>query len=134
MKGLKLAGVLCFVAMFLMLAADLFAASARARCRVRDGRVRIQVDGQDLPAGTYIARVTNLRTGAADKTDTGKEAIIPSGIDDVDLDFDSTADPDDKDSHISRNFARVGDRIRAIVIELGSGDDVAMASTVCVNN
>jgi hypothetical protein len=109
-----------------------FAATARVRCRVETGRLRIQVDGQDLARGTYSARVKNARTGGVVKTAATKVQTVTVAPDDVDLDFDSTAQANDGDTFVPANFARVGDTVRASVINVRTGVTVAAASTSCV--
>ena len=121
----------CTVAL-LGAALDSFAATARVRCRVETGRLRIQVDGQDLARGTYGARVKNARTGNVVKTAATKVKTVTIAPDDVDLDFDSTAQANDGDTFVSANFARAGDTVRASVINVRTGVTVAAASTSCV--
>ena len=134
MKKVWMVAVLCCTTVLCGMTLDSEAASARARCRVRDGRVRIQVDGFGLPRGNYIARVRNLTTGARAVTEDGKEVDVPALAPEVDFDFDSTAQPDDFDSFIRPNFARSGDRIRAAVIKINTTPQraVAAASTTCL--
>jgi hypothetical protein len=104
------------------------AASARVRCQIVSGpRVRILVDGQDLARGVYTARVRNLETGKVASTEEGKEAVATRADPDVDLDFDSTADPSDSDSFIKANFAMPGDQVRARIL---NEDNLVVARAV----
>lgn len=108
------------------------AATARVRCRVESGRLRIQVDGQDLAVGTYGAKVKNARTGVVVKTEAAKLRKVTLAPDDVDLDFDSTAGSRDLDSYVAASFATPGDTLRASVVNASNGVVVAAASTTCV--
>ncbi len=125
--------VLVGATILMALALDSYAASARVRCRVESGRVRIQVDGQDLARGTYGAKVKNARTGAIVKTEAKKVRTVTIAPDDVDLDFDSTANSADLDSFVSANFVRGGDTVRASVVNIKTGVTVAAASNTCVS-
>ena len=119
--------------MFLFtLAMESQAASARVRCRIEPGRVRIQVDGENLTKGTYGAKVKNARTGGVVRTEPGKLVKVTLNLDDIDLDFDTTAGPNDFDSFVSTSFVRVGDTVRASVINMKTGVTVAAASNSCV--
>ncbi|MFQ5539861.1 MAG: hypothetical protein ACE5FB_05625 [Candidatus Binatia bacterium] len=135
MKGVRIFTMLCCLMVLLATAMEAQAATARARCRVRDGRVRVQVDGQDLAPGTYTAKVTNQgpsNTGAMETTEGGKEQTATAAAPDVDLDFDSTADPDDADSPIGSNFAAQGDSVKAEVnLVGGTMNPLAMATDQC---
>lgn len=124
--------VLGCVAMAMGMAAEAEAASARVRCRVESSRLRIQVDGQDLAVGTYAAKVKNARTGAIVNTEATKTRKVTLAPDDVDLDFDSTANSADLDSFVPKSFAQAGDTVRASVILKSTGVTVAAASTTCV--
>lgn len=117
-------------------ALESLAASARVRCRVQSGRLRVQVDGQNVTAGRYSATLTNLRSRATALTDPRKlqspVIIAPARVGNVDLDFDSTAQANDKDSRIAATFARSGDGIRAVVNKVGTTlVPVASATTTC---
>lgn len=125
--GLVLGAVLALLAM--ALDADATSMTARARCRVKDSRVKIQVDGQDLAAGTYHAVLTNNDTGASASTETGKEQTL-GAVGDVDLDFDSTAQAADNDSFIDPSFAALEDSVHADV-KNASNVTVASATTTC---
>lgn len=116
--------ILSFVAVILTIAFEAEAATARVRCRVRPDRLRIQVDGQDLAAGTYFAKVSNGTTSVDSKTQTAPPP-------DLDFDFDSTAGPNDMDTFIPLEFAKAGDRVTADIINSESGDIVASASKRC---
>lgn len=121
-------------AAILMAALEAQAATARVRCFIEKGsRVRIKVDGQDLARGTYGARVKNARTGAIVKTEASKVRTVTIAPDDIDLDFDSTAQSNDLDSYVSPTFVKVGDTVRASVVNVKSGVTVAAASTSCVS-
>lgn len=104
---------------------DALAASARVRCRVKDGRVRIQVDGMGLAPGLYSATVRNLHTNAKATTEPGKRRSPVGGK--VDLDFDSTAQANDLDSFISATFASPGHTVRATI----NPGAVANATATC---
>ena len=117
-------------------ALEALAASARVRCRVQNGRLRVQVDGQNVPTGKYSATLTNLRSKATVATDPRKlqspVIVAPARVGNVDLDFDSTAQANDKDSRIAATFARSGDGIRAVVNKVGTTlIPVASATTTC---
>jgi hypothetical protein len=117
-------------------ALESLAASARVRCRVQSGRLRVQVDGQNVPAGQYSATLTNLRSNATASTDPRKLRspliVAPARVGNVDLDFDSTAQANDKDSRIAATFARSGDGIGAVVNKVGTTlIPVASATTTC---
>ena len=128
-------GLMIFVCLTIVLAAafEAQAATARVRCRVESGRVRIQVDGQDLAKGTYGAKVKNARTGSVVRTEAAKVRTVTIAPDDVDLDFDSTAQKNDLDSFVSRTFVRAGDTVRASVLNVKTNVVVAAASTTCVS-
>jgi len=134
MKKVKMFMMLMGVVSFFAAALDSQAASARVRCRIRSGELRIQVDGQDLSRGTYGARVKNARTGNIVKTDSTKRVTVTIAPDDIDLDFDSSIEPHDLDTLIPLNFAKVGDTVRASVINVKTNVVVAAASTTCVSN
>lgn len=108
-----------------------FAAGARVRCRVESSRLRIQVDGQALLPGTYIAVVTNTVTKATVRTQAGKERTATALQPNIDLDFDSTAGAADLDSYVAPTFARAGQIVRAVVKNKATGATVASASTTC---
>jgi hypothetical protein len=116
---------------------EALAASARVRCRIQNGsRLRVQVDGQNVSAGKYSATLTNLRTQATASTDPLKlqspVIVAPARVGNVDLDFDSTAQRNDKDSRIAATFARSGDGLRAVVNKVGTTlVPVASATTTC---
>ncbi|MFQ5911661.1 MAG: hypothetical protein ACE5JS_00575 [Nitrospinota bacterium] len=131
MKGSRVLTILCCLGVFLAMSLEAQAASARARCRVRDDRVRVQIDGRDLAPGLYTAKVTNLDTPAMAATEPGKDVEATALRPDVDLDFDSTADPDDADSSIADDFAAGGERVLAEVKAATDGSTVAMATTEC---
>ncbi|RMF90914.1 MAG: hypothetical protein D6736_05945 [Nitrospinota bacterium] len=132
MKYLRVVTILSGILLLLVLTLEIGeAASARVRCRVKKQRVRILVDGRDLEPGIYFAKVVNLRTRKITETEPGKEAEATALNPDVDLDFDSTAGPNDVDSFISPRFARRGDRIRAGVFTAETEELVAAASTRC---
>ena len=105
------------------LVAEADAASARARCRVRDGRVRIQVDGKRLTPGmTYIATVVN----PGGQSVVSKEQTATPIVRNLDFDFDTTAGPADKDAFVPGDFVTPGETIQATITP---GD--LTASTVC---
>jgi hypothetical protein len=104
---------------------EALAASARVRCRVKDGRVRVQVDGMGLAPGLYSATVRNLNTNAKATTEPGKRRSPVGGK--VDLDFDSTAQADDADSFIPATFASPGHNVRAVI----NPGAVANATATC---
>jgi hypothetical protein len=109
------------------------AASARVRCFVENGdRLRIKVDGLDLAKGTYKARVKNLKTAALVFTAPTKYQTVTIAGDDIDLDFDSTAQANDKDTFVSFGFAKVGETVRGSVIKTSTNVTVASASISCV--
>lgn len=108
-----------------------FAAGARVRCRVESSRLRIQVDGQALLPGTYVAVVTNTVTKATVRTQAGKERTATALQPNIDLDFDSTAGAADLDSYVAPTFARTGQIVRAVVKNKATGATVASASTTC---
>ncbi len=116
---------------------EAFAASARVRCRIQNGnRLRVQVDGQNVLVGKYSATLTNLRSNATAATDPRKlqspVIVAPRRVGNVDLDFDSTAQANDKDSRIAATFARSGDSISAVVNKVGTIlVPVASATTTC---
>ncbi len=132
MKRISKFMILLCAGILLAATSDSQAASARVRCRVEPGRVKIQVDGLDLTKGTYGARVKNARTGSIVKTEAKKVKTVTAGIDDIDLDFDTEAGPADKDSFVPATFVKVGDTVRASVVKISSGVTVAAASTTCV--
>lgn len=112
MKASRVVMLLGLGAVLLGFIPEADAATARVRCRVRDARLRIMVDGQNLAPGTYTATVVNLETGDSAES---KPQIATPAVPDVDFDFDSTAQPDDKDTFIPRNFAHRGDVIEATI-------------------
>lgn len=120
----RLITVMCGV-LVLGMTIDALAASARARCRVKDGRVRVQVDGLGLAPGLYSATVRNLSTGAKATTEPGKRRSPVGGA--VDLDFDSTAQANDADSFIPATFASPGHSVRATI----NPGAVANATAIC---
>jgi hypothetical protein len=122
-----------FVCAVILLGAalDSFAATARVRCEVETDRLRIKVDGQDLSKGTYSAKVKNARTGGVVNTAANKVQTVTVGPGDVDLDFDSTAQANDSDTFVPKSFAKVGDTVRASVINVKTGVTVSAASTSC---
>ncbi len=124
--------VLMCGAFLFALAIESQAATARVRCRVESGRVRIQVDGLDLAKGTYGAKVKNARTGNIVRTATDKVVTVTISPDDIDLDFDTNIEAHDLDSFVSANFVRAGDTVRASVINIKTGVTVAAASNTCV--
>lgn len=134
MKKVWMVAVLCGATMLCGMTLNSEAAGARTRCRVRDGRVRIQIDGFGLTRGIYIAQVRNLTTGARAVTEDGKDVEVTARAAEVDFDFDSTAQPDDFDSFIRPNFARPGASIRAAIIKIDTTPRraVAAASTTCL--
>jgi RNA polymerase sigma-70 factor (ECF subfamily) len=132
MRETQRTAVLGAALLALALAGAASAATARVRCRVEPGRLRIQVDGQDLAVGTYAARVKNARTGAVVKTEAGRTRTVTLAPDDVDLDSDSTADANDLDGYVPASFARAGDTVRASGVESSNGVVVAAASATCV--
>jgi hypothetical protein len=125
------------VALFLVLltlvttATPAFAAGARVRCRVESSRLRIQVDGQALEAGTYYAVVTNTTTRKSVRTQAGKERAATALQPNIDLDFDSTAGAADLDSYVAATFARTGQVVRAVVKNKATNATVASASVTC---
>ena len=133
MKRTNMLTMILCAAILLGLVLDSQAATARVRCRVEPGRLRIQVDGLDVPKGTYGAKVKNARTGSIVKTETAKQVKVTLRFDDIDLDFDTTAGPEDADSFVPANFAIVGDTVRASVVNVNSGVVVAAASSTCVS-
>ena len=124
--------IMCSVAMLLTMTLESHAASARVRCRVRPNRLRIQVDGRNLAPGVYRAVVRNLDTSTTVRTERGKEDEATALDPNVDLDFDNTADANDFDSSVPLDFAAVGDRLRALVIDTESRLIVGRATTECV--
>lgn len=90
----------------------------------------MKIDGQNLAPGTYTARVTNLRTTRVATTEAGKEAVATASVRDVDLDFDSTAQPDDNDSFIAADFAVAGDNVSGEVLD-SQGMTVASQTAAC---
>jgi hypothetical protein len=63
------------------------------------------------------------------KTEAGKEAVATTGAPDVDLDFDSTADPTDSDSVVSATFVTQGDAVR---VRIFNEANVVVAKTTGV--
>lgn len=131
MKMTKMLTFGCCAILLLSVALEAHAASARARCRVRDGRVRVMIDGQNLLPGLYRAVVTNAISGEVARTERGKEARATVAVPNVDLDFDSTAQANDVDSFISPDFADAGDNVRARVVSVATGTTVARATAAC---
>lgn len=130
MKGSRMIMILCCVMVLLALALEAEAASARVRCRVKDGRVKISVDGQDLAPGDYTATITSGTNSATSGAQTAT-ALVP----DLDFDFDSTAgDPGDLDTAIPPDFAAVGSLVNATINTSPAGAEVSSASTDCVAN
>jgi exosome complex RNA-binding protein Csl4 len=132
MKKVKLFMVFLSTIMILAAVVDAQAATARVRCTVESNRLTIKVDGLDLAAGTYKAKVKNAKTGGTVQTASTKYQTVTVGPDDVDLDFDSTAQPNDSDTFVSFNFAKVGDTVRASVINVNTNVTVAAASAACI--
>ncbi len=132
MKGKTILSVLICATILVAVALESHAAGARVRCRVESGRLKIQVDGQDLARGTYSARVKNARTGKIVNTEASKVRTVTIAPDDIDLDFDSTAGSADLDSFVPASFANAGDTVRAGVINIKTGVTVAAASNSCV--
>jgi hypothetical protein len=130
MKRIGMLTILMSAAILLSVVLDSQAGTARVRCQIRSGRVKIQIDGLDLPVGTYGARVKNARTGSIVKTEATKVVKVISGVDDIDLDFDTEVSP--TDSFVSASFAKVGDTVRASVVKISTGVVVAAASATCV--
>jgi hypothetical protein len=127
-KGSRGVALLCGGLLLVTASLEAEAASARVRCRIISGpRVRILVDGEDLARGVYTARVKNLETGKVARTEEGKEAVATRADPNVDLDFDSTADPTDSDSFIKANFATPGDQVLARIL---NADNVVVARAV----
>lgn len=130
MKRIGMLTILMSAVIFLAAVLDSQAETARVRCQIRTGRVKIQVDGLDLPVGTYGARVKNARTGGIVKTEASKVVKVTSAPDDIDLDFDTEVSP--TDSFVSANFAKAHDVVRASVVKISTGVVVAAASATCV--
>lgn len=126
-------GITCVGVLVLLcgMALESSAESARVRCRVRDGRVRIQLDGRALAPGVYKAQVLNLTANKLAETAVGKEATATVAAPNVDLDFDSTAQVDDLDSPIAGDFAVQNDLIQAYVVRVLGNLSVASAATQC---
>lgn len=150
MKRTELFTILCCAVVLFAAGMEAQAASARARCEVDPDkpRIKVKVDGQDLGPGMYKATVLNMghsENGVLSSTANqmvitppDKQAEATENFPDVDLDFDSTADPDDKDSYIDPGFAVPNDYIEASVIKVVVNDDdsvtettVAMGSARC---
>jgi hypothetical protein len=89
------------------------AVGIRVRCRVPDGRVRIQIDGQGLSPGVYTASVTNTTTGAGPVV--SKPQTATPTVFDLDFDFDSTAGAGDLDTPIAAGFASPGQVVQAVI-------------------
>lgn len=77
--AVAVAGTMAMLAGFVP---DADAASVRIRCEKRTTRSKISVDGNDLPAGTYQARVTS----GANTAVSGPEGAVK---DEAEFDFDS---------------------------------------------
>lgn len=127
----RIAALLLVLLTLVTTAIPAFAASARVRCRVESSRLRIQVDGQGLAPGTYFAVVINTVTQKSVRTQAGKERTATALLQDIDLDFDSTAGAADLDSYVARTFAGAGQVVRAVVKNKATGATVASASTTC---
>jgi hypothetical protein len=99
MAGMKTAmAVAGTVAMLAGFVGDADAASIRVRCETRASRSKISVDGNNLAAGIYTARV---RSGA-NRAVSGGEAAVG---DEVEFDFDSNrADVAAGATRIAKNF------------------------------
>jgi hypothetical protein len=134
MKKEKLFVMLFSVALLLAAALESQAASARVRCEVRSNRLRIRVDAQDMPRGTFGAKIKNARTGATATTATNRQVTITVSGTDEDLDFDSSKQANDLAvaTWIPYTFAVVGDTIRASVINVKTGVVISAASSNCV--
>lgn len=131
-KGLRGIALLCGGLLLLTATLEAEAASARVRCRIISGpRVRVLVDGLALTPGLYTARVKNLETAKVTRTEVGKEVRATRADPNIDLDFDSTADPTDSDSFIRSDFAVAGDEVLARVVN-AAGVVVARAMAICV--
>ena len=91
------------------------AANARIRCEDKGGRLKIQVDGQDLAAGPYAALVQNLTLGGS--VSKVKNLVLPPGVPlgSLDFDWDSTAGQGDLDTPINPAFANPGNLLRVII-------------------
>jgi hypothetical protein len=95
----------------------------RVRCEVRSGRSKISVDGNNLQAGTYAARVTS---GTNHATAPAKATLS----DEVEFDFDSNRnDVAEGATAISLNFIQNA-RVQADLLD-GAGALVASATGSC---
>jgi len=129
MKMFRIGIAVGCISALLTMAVEADAADARARCRVKDGRARVQVDGRDLVPGTYTATVTNLNT--AESAVSKAQTATPEQPD-RDFDFDSTAGPADADSPISATFAEPGQTVSGAVND-ASATTVASATAICTD-
>jgi hypothetical protein len=66
------------------------AATARVRCRVREARTQISVDGNRLEAGTYTATVDSATDGAGAVTATAP-VVVAGKVRKAEFDFDSNS-------------------------------------------
>jgi hypothetical protein len=102
--------------------ADTDAASVRIRCEKRPARSKISVDGNDLAAGVYTARVIS---------DGRKKTSDPAATvgDEVEFDFDSNrADVAEGATRIGKNF--VDRSVRGELLD-ADGDVVASQTVAC---
>jgi hypothetical protein len=79
---------------------------------VKDGRVRVQVDGRGLAPGSYTATIVNLATGA---TAVSKPQTTTPRVRNADFDFDSTAGAGDLDTFVPATFAQAGQQVQTTI-------------------
>lgn len=106
-------------------------AVVKCETRVNPQRVKIQVNGDNIPAGMYRANVTNVATGASEP---GTIIKSPDADGEVDFEFNSNPDGEAGIQAIAANFAVAGNMVSGAIVDNATGTAVpgATDTATCV--
>lgn len=95
------------------------------QCKIKDGRIKISVEGEDLPSGYYTATITNENDASSGPSDE-KEAFG----DELEFHFDSDSSESGA-TLINNDFVSIGDKVSAVLQQTTEGDLELTDETTC---